>query len=97
LDGLATTLDRSSFAAIAQLTSGQSPATLAQSFSDWWTHILCSPGRQLQLAAKGGRKLMRLADYACAAHPAAIPSRRSIRCPRIGASPTQPGSAIRST
>lgn len=64
LDGLATTLDRSSFAAIAQLTSGQSPATLAQSFSDWWTHILCSPGRQLQLAAKGGRKLMRLADYA---------------------------------
>lgn len=64
LDGLASTLDRSSFAAIAQLTTGLSPATLTQSYSDWWTHLLASPGKQLQLAAKSGRKLMRLADYA---------------------------------
>lgn len=97
LDGLATTLDRSSFAAIAQLTSGQSPATLAQSYSDWWAHMLCSPGKQLQLAAKSGRKLMRLADYAMRSASGSDPSPRSIRCPRIGASPTPPGSATRST
>ncbi|MDF0491575.1 poly-beta-hydroxybutyrate polymerase N-terminal domain-containing protein [Sphingobium sp. H39-3-25] len=64
LDGLAATRHRSSFGAIAQLTSGLSPATLAQSYSDWLTHLLGSPGKQLQLAAKGGRKIMRFADYA---------------------------------
>ena len=64
LDGLADTMDRAASAATARITSGLSPATMAQSFSDWWVHLLSSPGRQMELAAKGARKVARLADYA---------------------------------
>ncbi|AOR80538.1 PHA/PHB synthase family protein [Novosphingobium resinovorum] len=64
LDGIAETLDRAAIAALAQITHGLSPATLMQAWSDWAIHLAFSPGKQLQLAAKTGRKVMRLADYA---------------------------------
>lgn len=63
MDGLAETLDRAASAGIAQATGGLSPASLTQSFTDWWLHLLSSPGKRLELAAKGGRKMLRLADY----------------------------------
>ncbi|AHE53574.1 MULTISPECIES: PHA/PHB synthase family protein [Sphingomonadaceae] len=64
LDGIAETLDRAAIAGIAQLTSGLSPATIVQAFSDWGMHLASSPGKQLQLAAKTARKFVRLGDYA---------------------------------
>ncbi|HEY0269697.1 MAG TPA: alpha/beta fold hydrolase [Sphingomonas sp.] len=64
LDGLARTLDSAAAAATAQMTGGLSPATMVQSFTDWWLHLLSSPGKQLQLAAKSARKTARLVDYA---------------------------------
>lgn len=64
LDGVAETLDRAAVAAIAQATHGLSPATVMQAFSDWGLHLAQSPGKQLQLAAKIGRKFARLGDYA---------------------------------
>ena len=63
LDGIAETLDRAAFAAIAQATFGLSPATIAQAFSDWALHLACSPGKRLQLSAKMMRKYVRLLDY----------------------------------
>ncbi len=64
LDGIAETLDRAAIAGMAQMTSGLSPATILQAFSDWGMHLASSPGKQLQLAAKTTRKFMRLGDYA---------------------------------
>jgi polyhydroxyalkanoate synthase len=63
LDGIAETFDRAAVAAIAQFTSGLSPATLFQAFTDWALHLGVSPGKQLQLNAKVARKYMRLFDY----------------------------------
>jgi polyhydroxyalkanoate synthase len=64
MEGLARTLDHLSMSAIASLTNAISPATLAQSYMDWLIHLTVAPGKQLQLGAKAGRKLARLADYA---------------------------------
>ena len=76
LDGIAETLDRAAVAAIAQATSGLSPTTLAQAFSDWALHLASSPGKQLQLGAKMARKYARLFDYALrsANDPDAVPA-----------------------
>lgn len=63
MNGVAETLDRASFAAIAQATHGLSPATMAQAFSDWAMHLAVSPGKQMQLAGKADHKVFRLADY----------------------------------
>lgn len=63
LDGIAETLDRASFAALAQLNHGMSPATIIQAFSDWAMHLAASPGKRLQLTAKAGHKYIRLLDY----------------------------------
>lgn len=63
LDGVAETIDRAAFAMIAQATGGLSPVTLAQALVDWSIHLAASPGKRMQLAAKGGRKWLRLADY----------------------------------
>ena len=64
LDGIAETIDRATIAAISQATSGLSPATLLQAFSDWALHLASSPGKQLQLGVKMARKYARLFDYA---------------------------------
>ena len=76
LDGLAETLDRAATAAIAQVTHGLSPSTLVQAYSDWFGHLSKAPGKQMQLAAKHARKIVRLADYAArsAADPDAPPA-----------------------
>ncbi|WP_404477673.1 PHA/PHB synthase family protein [Novosphingobium sp. BL-52-GroH] len=66
LDGVAETLDRAAVAAIAQATPGLSPGTVMQAFWDWGLHLGHSPFKQLQLAAKIGRKFARLGDYAIA-------------------------------
>jgi polyhydroxyalkanoate synthase len=63
LDGIAETWDRTAVAAIAQMTHGLSPATIGQAVSDWAMHMACSPGKQLQLAAKVARKFGRLNEY----------------------------------
>lgn len=63
LDGIAQTIDRFASAAIAQATSGLSPITLFQALGDWSSHLATSPGKQMHLAAKVGRKYMRLFDY----------------------------------
>lgn len=63
LDGVAETWDRTAVAAIAQMTRGLSPATIGQAVSDWAMHMACSPGKQLQLAAKVARKFARLNEY----------------------------------
>ncbi|BAK67161.1 poly-beta-hydroxybutyrate polymerase [Sphingobium sp. SYK-6] len=73
LDGLAETMDRASFAAIAQMTHGLSPATLAQAFSDWAMHLAVSPGKRAQLAAKAVRKNLRLAEHLTDGKPAILP------------------------
>lgn len=64
LDGIADTLDHAAMAMVAQMTHGLSPVTILQSFADWWVHLALSPGKQLHLAAKAGRKAMRLAGQA---------------------------------
>ena len=63
LDGVAETMDRAAFAAIAQMTHGLSPVTFIQSFTDWAIHLSVSPGKQMQLAAQAGQQYVRLADY----------------------------------
>ncbi|MCI4592465.1 alpha/beta fold hydrolase [Sphingobium sp. BYY-5] len=64
LSGPANAVDRATGAAIAQLSSGLSPASVGAAFGDWATHLAISPGRQMHLAAKAARKITRLADYA---------------------------------
>ncbi|HZU64318.1 MAG TPA: alpha/beta fold hydrolase [Novosphingobium sp.] len=62
LDGLAETFDRAAVAAIAQLTHGLSPGTLAQACSDWMLHLACSPGKQMQLGARAAQDWARIAE-----------------------------------
>lgn len=77
MDGLATGMDHAASAAIATLTGGLSPVTIAQAFSDWALHLTASPGRRMELFAKAFRKYVRLADHvahgADADHPAIVP------------------------
>ena len=63
LDGVAETMDRASFAGIAQMTHGLAPATIALAFADWAMHLAASPGKQAQLASKAMRKYVRLLDH----------------------------------
>ncbi|EGD59917.1 putative poly-beta-hydroxyalkanoate synthase [Novosphingobium nitrogenifigens DSM 19370] len=56
-------MDHAARAALAQFSGGLSPITIAQSLADWGLHLATSPGRQMQLAGKGLRKGLRLAEY----------------------------------
>ncbi|MBT0671523.1 alpha/beta fold hydrolase [Novosphingobium profundi] len=67
LDGIAQTLDRSASAAIAQVTSGLSPATMMLAAADWALHLASAPGKQMQLGAKALGKSLRLMGYAARA------------------------------
>jgi polyhydroxyalkanoate synthase len=49
---------------LGQLTLGVSPVALVQAYQDWVLHLAISPGMQLELARKTGRKLAQLAVYA---------------------------------
>jgi polyhydroxyalkanoate synthase len=63
-EGPSQLLDRATGAALAQLTGGLSPASLAAAFQDWASHVALSPGRQLRLGAKAARDWLRFLDYA---------------------------------
>lgn len=60
---LADITDRSLHAAIARFTAGLSPASLAEAYLDWATHLAYAPGKRLQLVDKAVRKAMRFANY----------------------------------
>ena len=57
-------VDRSFHAAMARATRGLSPAALGQAYLDWWMHLSFSPGKQMQLAGKAGKKLARFTHHA---------------------------------
>jgi len=61
---LADVADRALHAAIARMTGGLSPASLAQAYWDWATHLAVAPGKRMQLADKAVRKTVRFANYA---------------------------------
>jgi polyhydroxyalkanoate synthase len=42
-------LDRSLHSAMAAFTGGLAPTALAGAYLDWWTHLMLSPGKQLEL------------------------------------------------
>jgi polyhydroxyalkanoate synthase len=57
-------LDRAMNAHLARFTLGVSPYGLASTVFAWGTHLMGSPGKQVQLFEKAVRKSMRLAIYA---------------------------------
>ena len=57
-------IDRMIRASIGRVTLGISPVALAQAYQDWALHMAMSPGMQLELVRKTGRKLAQLAVYA---------------------------------
>jgi len=57
-------IDRLTNIALAQISGGISPASLAMAYLDWTVHLSASPGKQFQLAAKAARKALRLGSYA---------------------------------
>ena len=57
-------MDRFLRASVARLTMGVSPAALGMAYLDWLSHLVSSPGKQLELAEKAGHKWVRLARYA---------------------------------
>ncbi|HZH50334.1 MAG TPA: alpha/beta fold hydrolase [Microvirga sp.] len=67
LQQLRDSLDHFAHASLARLTSGLSPAALADAYMDWAIHMAISPGKQFELAVRGARKWMRLAHYAARA------------------------------
>ena len=73
--GLSEITDRALHAALAKLTMGLSPASLASAQLDWLVHILTSPGKRFQLADKAMRKLLRFQTYAwrSMAEPGKVP------------------------
>ncbi len=60
----ADVMDRSLHAAIGRFTAGLAPMTLIGAYADWVAHLAAAPGKQLLLAEKAARKVMRLANYA---------------------------------
>lgn len=60
---LGEVIDRSIHAALARFTLGLSPPALAEAYLDWAIHLASSPGKQMLVAQKGLRKLVRLTRY----------------------------------
>ncbi len=59
-----TSIDRAFKANLARLTSGLSPAVMADQIFDWLSHLAISPGSQLQLVEKWFQNSLRLGAYA---------------------------------
>jgi polyhydroxyalkanoate synthase subunit PhaC len=55
--------DRVPRAFAARALLGISPIAVGLAFADWWLHLATSPGKQVELARKAGRKWLRYADY----------------------------------
>jgi polyhydroxyalkanoate synthase len=60
-------MDHTTRAALAQLTGGVSPVSIAAACADWAMHLALAPGKQVQLAEKALKKAMRLGLFAYAA------------------------------
>ena len=60
---MAAGADRVPRAFAARATLGVSPASVGLAFADWWLHLASSPGKQLELLRKAGRKWVRYADF----------------------------------
>jgi polyhydroxyalkanoate synthase len=56
-------VDRSLHAALARLTAGLSPASLAGAYLDWAAHLAFAPGKRMQLVDKAMRKTSRLMTF----------------------------------
>ncbi len=61
---IARDLDRAAHAQMGQLTSGLSPVSMMDAFSDWWIHLAISPGKCLELTTKAADHWMRLNQQA---------------------------------
>ena len=64
MTAFADVADRTLHAALARMTGGLSPASLAQAYWDWAAHLAAAPGKRMQLVDKAVRKAMRFANYA---------------------------------
>ncbi|MGD8958012.1 MAG: poly-beta-hydroxybutyrate polymerase N-terminal domain-containing protein, partial [Chromatiaceae bacterium] len=56
--------DQAFKANLARLTAGISPAGMARVYFDWLSHLVLSPGKQVELAEKVARKIARFSRYA---------------------------------
>jgi polyhydroxyalkanoate synthase len=56
-------MDRAQQAAMARLSGGLAPASLALAFSDWLIHLASAPGKRLELAALYAEGARRLGTY----------------------------------
>ncbi len=61
--GVADLIDRAAHALQARRTFGLSPASLGLAASDWWTHLLASPGKRMELAGEAARMAALYANY----------------------------------
>ena len=59
----AEVMDRSLHAALGRFSAGLAPMTLVGAYADWAAHLAAAPGRQLLLAEKAARKMLRLGNY----------------------------------
>ena len=66
---MALQTDRLLRAHAARATFGISPVALALAFGDWWLHLAASPGKQVELVRKAGRKWLRYAAWLPRARP----------------------------
>lgn len=57
-------IDRMVNASFGKLTGGISPMTVTYAFTDWWMHILKSPGKQMELIEDAAKKYTELLFYA---------------------------------
>ena len=61
--GVADLIDRAAHALQARRTFGLSPASLGLAASDWWTHLLSSPGKRMELTSEAARMAAVYAHY----------------------------------
>ncbi len=60
---MAAGIDRALHAYASRATLGVSPSAVGMAFFDWWTHLVASPGKQLELRRKAARKGLRYSDF----------------------------------
>lgn len=57
-------LDHQTHALVGKLMGGFSPISVMGSYLDWGTHLMFSPGKQMQISFKAADKIRRLSGYA---------------------------------